>query len=175
MNKKNQNIHHSMNSKKQSIKATNLNYEAVLLKAKELAFDALFTKMPISFYWMDRNGILLGCNDKVLQDLKVDGLENYIGKHSNDNSNKEAWENSRQVIESGKPHTYEEEHIDMEGNKIIYLSIKHPLIGESGEVIGLLGVSIDITQRKQEEKLQILAKNLAEKANAAKAEFLYLS
>jgi hypothetical protein len=37
-----------------------------LNKAKEIAFEALFEELPISFYCVDPKGNLIDCNDKVL-------------------------------------------------------------------------------------------------------------
>lgn len=111
---------------------------------------------------MNNAGILLGCNDKVLKDLELNSLEEYIGKHSDENSLPEAWQNSLKVIETGKPYICEEEHIDSVGNKIVYLSIKHPIKNNEDKVIGLIGISVDITQRKNQERAVIEAKIKAE-------------
>lgn len=53
-----------------------------------------------------------------------------------------------------------------------YLTRKTPVYDEKGQVIGLLGVSLDMTERKLLEEELIKAKEVAEAANRAKTEFL---
>jgi len=54
----------------------------------------------------------------------------------------------------------------------IFLSKKTPLYGESGEVVGILGISFDITDRKNMEEELLKSKEAAEAANIAKSEFI---
>jgi PAS domain S-box-containing protein len=54
----------------------------------------------------------------------------------------------------------------------IFDTYKIPLYGENKEIIGLLGVSRDITEQKQTEELLKQAKTQAEVANEAKSRFL---
>ncbi|TPH13949.1 PAS domain-containing hybrid sensor histidine kinase/response regulator [Litorilituus lipolyticus] len=61
---------------------------------------------------------------------------------------------------------------DTLGNIKTYWTSKIPIIGETGQVTGVLGVSVDITARKTMEAELINAKELAEQANVAKGEFL---
>jgi two-component system aerobic respiration control sensor histidine kinase ArcB len=151
---------------------TNLRYESIFSKAKEIIYDTLLGDTPISLYWMDSEGILLGCNEKVLKDLELDSLDDYIGKHSNQNSSKEAWQNSLKAIKTGEPVTCEETHVDSTGKKIAYLSIKHPIKDTNGTIIGLMGISIDISKQKNiEEALQEeISKN--KRAYRAKLEYI---
>ena len=128
--------------------------DAISAMARQMAFDALFEKLPISFYWMDKNGILLGCNDNVLTALGLQSTDQLIGKHSNELVTEEAWLNSKHVIETEKPVVFEEESYSQNDSKnITYLSIKSPIFNDDGsEVIGLLGFSIYNTDRKNMEK-----------------------
>ncbi len=61
---------------------------------------------------------------------------------------------------------------DLNGLIKSYWTSKIPIIGVSGEVTGILGVSVDVTARKVMEAELINAKELAEQANIAKGEFL---
>ncbi|GAC1660545.1 MAG: hypothetical protein NVS9B4_11670 [Candidatus Acidiferrum sp.] len=53
-----------------------------------------------------------------------------------------------------------------------FQTVKRPLVGESGRAEHVIGVSTDITQRKQTELELRRAKEIAEAANIAKSEFL---
>lgn len=55
--------------------------------------------------------------------------------------------NDRKVIERGVPIEVEEQ-VEKDGLTRHYLSNKSPVLGSRGEVVGLVGVSIDITDRK---------------------------
>ncbi|MEP1079434.1 PAS domain S-box protein [Leptolyngbya sp. PL-A3] len=59
-------------------------------------------------------------------------------------------ENDCRVMESGQVITFEELVVVPEGNRI-FLSAKAPYRDEQGNIIGLIGVSTDITDRKQAE------------------------
>ena len=66
----------------------------------------------------------------------------------------------RQVIESGCPKLLiEEPQTTPEGNTITLLSSKIPLRGSDGKISGVLGMYMDITERKRaEEKIQQLSR-----------------
>jgi two-component system aerobic respiration control sensor histidine kinase ArcB len=133
----------------------NNNLKLLELKAKQIASDALFDYLPISFYWMDIKGYFLGCNERVLRHLKISNIDDFVGKHSTEVASLEAWENSEEVICTKKSSFYEEEHVHEDGSKIYYLSIKSPIIDKKEEVIGLVGISIDITKQKDAERMKL--------------------
>ena len=115
--------------------------------------ETIVAILPGNVYWKDTEGHHLGCNNNQ---LKVLGLtpKQYIGKNNleiqkDKVSAKQIMENDQLVITSGKPMTFEESLIDSYDNKIIYLSNKVPLKDPEGRIIGILGVSLDITDRKK--------------------------
>jgi PAS domain S-box-containing protein len=59
--------------------------------------------------------------------------------------------NDRQVIASGKSMQFVERFTTDEGERIL-LSTKSPLLDETGEIIGTIGVSTDITERENRAK-----------------------
>jgi PAS domain S-box-containing protein len=59
--------------------------------------------------------------------------------------------NDREVMEKGDSREFEEMAGEVDGRSRIWLSTKTPLRDPAGEVVGLVGVSIDITARKQAE------------------------
>lgn len=59
--------------------------------------------------------------------------------------------NDRMVMESGMSHAMEEVIETQEGIKI-YLSTKTPYLNRDGEIMGIIGIARDITDRKQAEE-----------------------
>jgi PAS domain S-box-containing protein len=77
----------------------------------------------------------------------------------------------RQIIATGKAETFEE---DFSIGKITgtFLTSKAPWRDTQGNIIGLIGITRDITERKQAELAIAQAKEAAEAASHAKSEFL---
>jgi two-component system, sensor histidine kinase and response regulator len=149
-----------------------LDAKNISTKVKELVFDALTENIPVAFYWMDCNGYFLGCNDAELKIHHLTSQADFIGKHSDDISHPSAWENSKKAINTKQILSIEETHTEPDGKEIHFLSVKCPLEDEKGNVAGLLGISIDITDRKKMEEELRTAKEKAEEANRAKTQFL---
>lgn len=63
----------------------------------------------------------------------------------------EAWEACQQVMRSGKIMRFEEQHHDGRW----FLSVKSPLRDENQQIIGVIGIAIDITDKKEAERLKI--------------------
>ena len=78
------------------------------------------------------------------------------------------------VMSHGSPlFNREEEFVTFEGFRLTILTTKVPLRNKStGEVMGLVGICRDITERKLAEEELRRAKDAAEVANRAKSEFL---
>lgn len=125
-------------------------------------FDALNIVAPIfpaPMYWHDINGVVIGINSQCLRAMGKSIYE-VLGKTPYDFYPKKIaahiWEHSKQVIKSGKTQTQEEYAYDASGNCTgTYLAIKAPLYDEHGNVIGIVGSSIDITAEKNSERLKI--------------------
>ena len=120
------------------------------------ALNMVAPLFPAAMYWHDTKGSVLGIN---IQCLKVMGksMEEVLGKTPYDFYPKEVadhiWKHSMQVFISGETLSQEEYAYDRCGNCIgTYLSIKAPLYDEDGEVLGILGTSIDITAEKEANK-----------------------
>lgn len=144
----------------------------VFSKAKEMAFEALFSLLPINFSWIDREGFLLGCNQYVLDYLGLPDFNSVVGKHTSVIASYEAWENTKKVILSGESMTFEEIHFNCNGGKIYFLSMKSPIKSSDGRVVGVVNIAIDISSRKLIEMELEHEKNIAQSANRAKTEFL---
>ena len=63
------------------------------------------------------------------------------------------------------------ENVTKDGRKILCEWVNTPLTDDSGDVVGVMSLARDITERRQAEELRI-AKEAAERASAAKSTFL---
>lgn len=137
--------------------------------------ENIIAVMPGNVYWMNTEGIYLGCNDNQ---AKATGFsrEEIIGKRNEEIRGffipEFLDEVNRSVMQSGQPIVVEEPARLNDGMEAVFLSNKVPLQNKRGEISGMVGISIDITERKQAEKTLKMAKELAEAANKVKSEFL---
>ena len=118
-------------------------------------------KIPGHVYWLNRNNVYMGCNDLQAHDLGLKAKEEIIGKTNRDlHPAEEADQLDKtniEVMESGK--TYEgEEYASVSNVNKSYLTRKTPLFDIHGKVVGLLGLSVDLTDRKRAETLEIANK-----------------
>jgi PAS domain S-box-containing protein len=75
--------------------------------------------------------------------------------------------NDRRVLDTGKIVEAEEVYTGIDGQRRVFLSTKTPLRDASGAIVGVIGVSRDITERRRGEEQLRQAKESAEAANVA--------
>lgn len=138
-------------------------------------YDNIISLMPGHVYWLDRNNVFLGCNDAQAKSALLKSRKDIVGKTNYDmpwkNQADELNKLNTLVMETGIPHTAEEYAV-MTNGMGIYYSQKVPLRNQKNEIIGVLGISLDITERKKMEVALRRAKENAEVANKAKTEFI---
>lgn len=138
--------------------------------------ESIVGMMPGNVYWKNRQGVYLGCNDNAARLVKLSTRHEIIGKKLSDFVPVEIAHQIEkiddEIMARGEMTTVEENAFDLDGNPAIYLTRKVPLKDSDGSVIGLVGISVDITELKQTEQQLREAKDKAELANRAKSEFL---
>ena len=151
-----------------------LNYDTEIMPLKEI-----ITFMPGNMFWKNKQGYYLGCNNNLAKLLGLNSPAEIVGKRLEDFnyihpfSDLEALNQVDQsIMESKKGQFLEEIGVNEHNEPAIYYSQKIPLLDSIGEVIGLLGISIDITQQKKMAEDLKLAKQKAEASNHAKSQFL---
>jgi PAS domain S-box-containing protein len=73
--------------------------------------------------------------------------------------------NDRSVMEDGAPRQFEEDLRLSDGRLTQWLSIKSPLKRIDGSVAGIVGISLDMTERRQaEERMRLLAREVDHRA-----------
>ncbi len=117
--------------------------------------ETIISLLPGHVYWKDRDFKYLGCNLQQALSLGLSSPEEIIGKTDYDISPKSTADLVRisdvQVISEGVEFNFEEVVLLDSGKKATFLSTKKPLFNKQGQVIGLLGTSLDITKQKETE------------------------
>jgi two-component system, cell cycle sensor histidine kinase and response regulator CckA len=122
--------------------------------------EGILNAMPVRVFWKDKNLVYRGCNAAFAGDAGFTEAKDLIGKDDYQmgwRNQAELYRNDdRRVIESGCAKLLvEEPQTTPEGNTITLLTSKIPLRGFKGEINGVLGTYLDITERKRaEEQIQ---------------------
>ena len=134
--------------------------------------------IPQFVFWKDINSKYLGCNKIFSISAGFEKPEDIIGKTDYQMPWTKEESDSYRLVDRRVMNSDEAE-IDIhetlqtvEGNEIQVETNKVPLHDFNGNVIGILGTFQDITKRNIYEKEIIKAKDMAEKANQAKSDFL---
>ena len=153
-----------------------------IVAEKELARErdllkTIIDNVPDLIYVKDRAGRFVTANASLLKLLGLDRPEEIQGKTDYDFSPPEMAchyvTDDQNVMRSGEPLLdREESHRVDSGNDLCLLTTKVPLFNSDREVIGVVGIAHDITNRKQADQEILEAKNVADKANRAKSDFL---
>ncbi|WP_339050249.1 ATP-binding protein [Rickettsiella endosymbiont of Xylota segnis] len=116
----------------------------------------ILAKAPGHIYWKDTKGIYQGSNDAQAIFLGYNTGKDLIGKTDFDLPWREQaihlQQIDNQVMETKKEYSIEEVVTSLAGVKTIFLSRKIPLYDPNNKkVIGIIGISLDITASKQAE------------------------
>jgi PAS domain S-box-containing protein len=152
------------------------------LKRESSLLHALMDNIPDAIYFKDTEGRFTRVNrhapyrgDRAPEEVigKTD-FDFFVEEHA-----RAAFEDEQQIIRTGRPVIDKEEREVYPDGSITWLSTtKVPIFDKAGRVLGLVGISRDITERKLAEEARIeLAREQAsraeaEAANRLKDEFL---
>lgn len=137
----------------------------------EWALLEVIDNVPHCIFWKDRELVFRGCNTMFSEQFSYAPSE-IVGKKDEDLF---SWgeeladkyrEDDLKVIETGegKLH-YEEEQQQPDGSVSVVLVSKVPYKNQSGDIVGVLGIYTNITERKKMERSLI-------KASSVKSEFI---
>lgn len=144
----------------------------------------IISYMPNNVYWLDRNCITQGCNNNILKLLNLKKIDEFVGINYDQMAHLAGWtegqaqsfeKDDREVMETGvgKFNVEEPPLYNKEGEPVYYVSSRVPIFDDKGkEVIGVVGISVDITERKKYEQRLKEEKQRSKAANQAKTEFL---
>ncbi len=119
--------------------------------------EGILNAMPVRVFWKNRDLAYRGCNAAFARDAGFADAKDIIGKDDYQMGWRDQAElyrsDDRQVIESGCDKILiEEPQTTPEGNTITLLTSKIPLRNSIGEITGILGTYLDITERKRAEE-----------------------
>lgn len=146
-------------------------------REREFVLD-LLDNLPYSIFWKSRDSVFLGCNHLFAQTAGLDDPQDIVGKTDYDlpwsDGESEAYREDDQYVMDNRISKLdiEESQTLSDGSKIVLLTSKVPLLDKYDNVIGVLCIYTDITERKRMEDELRIAKEQAEASSIAKTEFL---
>lgn len=146
------------------------------LKVEKELLQMLMDNVPDYIYFKDVDSKYIRANKAIASFFKTD-VNSIIDKTDVDFLSKSAAEKTHKqdlfVINKGKVLINEVEKLqDLDGNTVWISTTKVPIKDENSQVIGLVGVSRDVTMLELTKQHFEMAKIRAEEANASKSLFL---
>lgn len=144
----------------------------------QIYLENILKYLPVNVYWKNKECVILGCNDRLAHYNGLSQASDVIGKTDFELlRTKEQAEaiikNDLEVMAKNEVTTFEETVAAPEGKTVTFLSIKAPMIDKvNNELLGLVGISIDITDRKEAELELLRQKEKVIAANQAKSYFM---
>ena len=139
------------------------------LQEQARVIESVISTIPHYVFWKDRDSNFLGCNQQFATAAGLDSSEQIVGM----NDYQLAWKREesefyracdRQVMDNDTPMlNIEESQKRADGAELTVLTSKVPLKNDDGAVIGILGMFLDITDRRRlEQKLEDRSRTLEE-------------
>lgn len=141
------------------------------LKETNAKFLSLINAIPDAIFFKDTHGRYVMVNKSFEKGAGAD-KEAFIGKSDADFMTAELAERCRMsdehLMKTGRPlHTIEDMITGEDGEKRYFDSMKAPIHDSQGNLLGLVGVSRDVTERKEAEESLLLFRNLLNQSNDA--------
>ncbi|WP_117190631.1 sensor domain-containing protein [Rhizobium terrae] len=128
----------------------------VALVAREIETRTLLDQLPDFIYVKDRRGRFVFANAAAGRNSKFHNGRDLVGKTDFDILDKETaaelFAVEQQVMSTGEAVEGREERIKLTDGRILWLTTsKMPLRNTDGQIVGLVGISRDITERKRQD------------------------
>ena len=142
---------------------------------EQATLRALINAIPDPVFYKNPQGRYLGCNEafaKVI-DHPVDDIVGFSDHQLLDNS----WADKISAVDQGVLVRLEKSSLEQwityrDGRRELFETVKAPFWDQEGRLLGLMGISRNITQRKKVEDDVRQAKEAAEDATRMKSDFL---
>jgi PAS domain S-box-containing protein len=127
--------------------------EEYLLKS-ENKYRTLVENLPQKIFYKDKNSVFISCNKNLADDLRIKPDE-ITGRTDYDFFPKELAEKYRtddkRLMELGRTEGIDEKYIQ-DGQEVWIHTVKTPVMDDSGDVHGIMGIFWDISDRKKLEE-----------------------
>lgn len=139
---------------------------------------SIIDKIPCYIYWKNSNLKYLGCNKLAAEFINFKSSSEIIGKSDFDifknRSLAQSYRNTdKEIIETGMPILNEIGELSRNNGEVLNTLVsKVPIKDISGNIVGLVGISVDITELTRTHQELKKAKEAAEAASKAKSEFI---
>ncbi|MBY0544736.1 MAG: PAS domain-containing sensor histidine kinase, partial [Gammaproteobacteria bacterium] len=138
--------------------------------------NAIINNLPGAVYWKDLQGHYMGCNKFVAQMAGYSNPEEMLGKTDYDfcwSEFADDWRLLDNKVVKENALIQREEKTRLANREIrTELTFKSPLKNEHNEIVGIIGTSLDITERKEMEAALHESQIAAESANVLKTNFI---
>ncbi len=146
------------------------------LEHERFLLRTLMDNVPERIYFKDGQSRFLRTSRALARAFGLAQPEEAIGKSDSDFFSPEharrTAEDEKQLMTTGEPITKEEKETWPGGGVTWVLSTKMPLRDTNGTIVGTIGISRDITDRKRAEEAMRQAKEAAEETSRTKSRFL---
>lgn len=148
-------------------------------------YESIISCMPGNVYWLGKKCQGVGCNQNVLKMFHLDKVEQFRGMDFETMASKDVgnWSKNQgnsfrndtmDVINKGVP-VYNRREPTIPGkdsNDVNFLTTRVPVFNKNGNVIGVVGISTDITSLVSMEKELLTAKEQATRESKEKTQFI---
>ena len=144
-----------------------LQRERIALRESEQRYRTLFELAPVAIYTKDRQGVYTSANRLAIEAFGRSPLGLTDADLLEPGTAQAFHDYDRTVMEQRDVHT-RQEYALVQGEKHVFLSRKMPLVDAQEQVIGVLGISLNITdqiraeeaQRENEQRFRQLAEHI---------------
>jgi PAS domain S-box-containing protein len=133
------------------------------MRISEGKYRLLLENLPQKIFYKNKDSLYISCNKNLARDLHIRPDE-ISGKTDYDFYPKEFAEkhraDDRRIIESGQTEEVKEEYTE-DGQELIIHIVRTPIKDEQSNIIGILGIFWDITEKVLMERETMLTRQLA--------------
>jgi len=141
--------------------------------------DSLIEAVPDLIYFKDRESRFIRINEAYVRRAGLADAYAAVGKTDfdifGDQHARQAYDDEQQIIATGEPMINKEEREDWPDGRVTWATTtKLPMIDSGGKIIGIMGISRDITERKQTEEALARERNLLRMMFDVLPDYIYL-
>jgi len=109
--------------------------------------------LPVRIFWKDRDSRFLGCNERFAQDAGISDPREFVGKSDyffyHPDQASAFRDDDANVMFSGVPKLGILEKLTRANGEVVWLETnKWPLRGDDGEIVGVIGMYVDVSDQK---------------------------